>query len=271
MPQARGQPPAQECRRKEGGNVTQQQSSPDVGAQWSAESRPDPQATKILVWDLPLRIFHWSLAGAVALAVVTGKLGGTWMTLHGQAGLAIVGLVVFRLAWGVVGTTHARFSTFAPTPAKIRAYLRGHWQGAGHNPLGALSVFALLAALGLQAGSGLFSNDDIAFSGPLYAAVSEAVAGRLTAVHRLSSYVLIALVVLHVVAIAFYVRVKRDNLVKPMLTGWKQVAFGESSSQGGVLALVTAVLLATAAVYGVSTVLPASHAAATVASRAPSW
>jgi cytochrome b len=251
--------------------MTGQQTLANHDAGSAVTPRPDPKARSIRVWDLPLRICHWSLAGTVVAAVITGKLGGAWMALHGKAGLAIVGLLVFRLAWGVVGTTHARFASFAPTPAKLRAYVRGHWRGVGHNPLGALSVFALLAALGLQAGSGLFSYDDIAFSGPLYGAVSQAAAGRLTAVHRLSSYAVIALVILHVLAIAFYVRVKRHNLIKPMLTGWKQVSYGEPASRGGAWALLAAVLLASAAVYGLTSDSPASRSAATVASRAPSW
>ncbi|MFP5394108.1 MAG: cytochrome b/b6 domain-containing protein [Gammaproteobacteria bacterium] len=122
----------------------------------------------ILVWDLPTRLFHWLLVAAVTVAIVTGELGGDWMAVHGKAGLAIVGLVSFRLVWGLVGSTHARFLSFIPTPGRVRSYLTGRWEGHGHNPVGALSVFALLAALGVQAGTGLFANDDIAFTGPLY-------------------------------------------------------------------------------------------------------
>jgi len=204
---------------------------------------------RIHVWDLPLRVFHWALVAAVTVAIVTGELGGSLMEIHGKAGLAIVGLVVFRLVWGLIGSSNARFINFAPTAAKLRTYLRGRWKGHGHNPLGALSVFALLALLAVQAGSGLFGNDDIAFTGPLYALVDEAIAGRLTGLHRQLANVLLALLVLHIVAILIYLRVKKDNLIKPMVTGWKDVRSGESSNKGSVAALLVALAAAAAAVW----------------------
>jgi len=213
-----------------------------------------PQRTRIRLWDLPLRIFHWSLVGAVATAVVTGELGGPWMGLHGKAGLTIVGLVVFRLVWGLIGSTHARFVHFAPTPSKLKSYLRGHWRGTGHNPLGALSVFAVLGLLAVQAGTGLFSNDDIAFSGPLYNAIDDALAGRLTGLHRQLANVLLALLALHVAAIMFYLRFKRDNLVNPMVTGWKEVENGHSTQQGGPIAFAVSVATALAVVHAIDAV-----------------
>ena len=126
----------------------------------------DGPPARVRVWDLPTRAFHWSLVAAVTVATVTGTLGGRWMEWHSRAGLLIVGLLSFRLAWGFVGFEHARFASFAPTPTRLRAYLMGQWRGVGHNPLGALSVFALLGILALQAATGLFSNDDIAINGP---------------------------------------------------------------------------------------------------------
>jgi cytochrome b len=228
--------------------------------------------TRIRLWDLPVRVFHWSLVLAVGTAVVTGELGGSWMTLHGQAGLAIVGLVVFRLVWGLIGSTHARFVRFAPTPGRLKAYLRGRWAGVGHNPLGALSVFALLALLAAQAGTGLFSNDDIAFSGPLFNLVDEALAGRLTGLHKQLANALLALLALHIAAIAFYVGLKKDNLVKPMLTGWKDVERGESAEHGGPLAFIVALAIALAAVFAVSGAMPsaANKPAAAIAPK-PAW
>ena len=102
---------------------------------------------RIVLWDLPLRVFHWSLMAAVTAAIVTGELGGAWMPWHGRAGLLIVGLLVFRVVWGVLGSATSRFTHFAPSPGRLLAYLRGRWRGVGHNPLGALSVFALLGLL----------------------------------------------------------------------------------------------------------------------------
>ena len=213
---------------------------------------PTPSLTRIRLWDLPTRIFHWSLVVAVLTAFVTGQLVGSWMGVHAKAGLTIIGLVAFRLLWGVVGSTYARFLNFIPTPAKIKAYLKGQWQGVGHNPLGAFSVFALLGLLAIQAGTGLFSNDEIDFSGPLSALVDSSLSNRLTGVHVWLANGLIALVFIHLAAIVFYVRFKKDNLVKPMVTGWKDVSSGVSATQGGVIAFIVAVLIAAAVVYGAS-------------------
>ena len=207
---------------------------------------------RIRLWDLPTRIFHWALVACMAAAVVTGQLGGGLIELHGKLGLAISGLLAFRLIWGFAGSTYARFAQFFPTPAKIGAYLAGRWHGEGHNPLGALSVFGLLGLLTVQVMTGLVANDDIAFHGPLYELVGNAWSNRLTGLHHLVADALIGLVVLHVGAIAFYVRVKKQNLVKPMLTGWKEAADGESARGGGLLALILALGFALAVVYGAS-------------------
>lgn len=207
---------------------------------------------RILLWDLPTRLFHWLLAASVVAAVVSGQIGGNLIEWHGKIGILIAGLLGFRLVWGVLGSTYARFAHFFPTPARIRAYLGGRWRGEGHNPLGALSVFGLVVLLLVQVVSGLMANDDIAFTGPLADLVSREISNRLTGVHQLLSNVLIGLVVLHVVAIAFYGHVKKRNLVKPMITGWKEDADGESARGGGFLALLVALAIALAAIYGAS-------------------
>lgn len=209
----------------------------------------------VRVWDLPLRLFHWLLVAAVATAVLTGEIGGNLMDWHGKIGLYILGLVLFRLLWGFIGNEHARFMSFFPTPAKLRAHLRGEWQGLGHNPLGALSVFALIGVLALQAGTGLFGNDDIAFQGPLYRLVGSAWSERLTGLHEITGNLLIGLVILHVSAIAFYARVKKINLVLPMITGKaaaEGVAEGAGSQRpkgGGILAFLVAVAIAMTIVW----------------------
>ncbi len=208
--------------------------------------------TRIRVWDLPTRIFHWTLVLAVVAAVISGQLGGNLIEVHGKIGLAIVGLVAFRLVWGFVGSTYARFFQFVPTLARIRAYLKGDWRGAGHNPLGALSVLGLLALLVCQLLTGLVANDDIAFRGPLFDLVGEALSNRLTGLHHKFGDLLIGLVVLHVVAIVFYARFRKQNLVKPMLTGWKDGGEGVSAKGGGIVAVLVALLLAGLAVYAAS-------------------
>ncbi|MDM9559161.1 cytochrome b/b6 domain-containing protein [Bordetella petrii] len=175
--------------------------------------------SSIRIWDLPTRLFHWALAACVIGAYVSVKLGGLYMDWHVRFGLATLGLIVFRLLWGFVGPRYARFATFLRGPAAIKAYLRGAAAPAGHNPLGALSVVALLAALGFQAVSGLFATDDIMTQGPLYARVDETVAGRLTSWHHSNEWIIICLVVLHLAAVAWYVAVRRKRLVRPMITG----------------------------------------------------
>ncbi|MBF0256278.1 MAG: cytochrome b/b6 domain-containing protein [Gammaproteobacteria bacterium] len=191
-----------------------------------------PQTKVMLLWDLPTRIFHWALVVAVVAAFVTGQLGGNLMDWHGRIGLFILGLLAFRLFWGLFGSTYARFGQFFPSPVRLKAYLQGRWQGQGHNPLGALSVFALLGLLGFQAISGLASNDDIAFNGPLYALVSKELSNSLTGLHHRASNVLLALIGLHLLAIAFYVRIKKHNLLAPMLHG-KKPGNPQDSAQGG--------------------------------------
>lgn len=203
------------------------------------------------LWDLPTRLFHWLLVLAIAAAIISGQLGGNLIVWHGRIGVFIVGLIVFRLVWGVLGSTYARFAHFVPTPARIKAYLRGEWHQPGHNPLGALSVFALLGLIGFQAVSGLFANDDIAFRGPLYDLVGREISNRLSGLHYLVSNGLYVLIALHLAAIAFYAHVKKNNLVKPMITGWRE-GEGEDARGGSLPVLIVALVLAIAAAYAAS-------------------
>jgi cytochrome b len=214
-----------------------------------AASRP---ANKAYVWDLPVRLFHWLLVVCVVGAFVTAKIGGNAMIWHGRLGLAILGLLAFRIVWGIAGSTYARFAQFVRGPAAIHAYLRGEWQGQGHNPFGALSVLALLGVLSLQAVTGLFANDDIAFEGYLYALVGSELSGKITGIHHLLEKALMLLVALHVGAIVFYARIKKHNLVKPMLTGWADGKPCESAKGGGAVAFIVAALIAIAAVWAAS-------------------
>ena len=224
---------------------------------------------RIRVWDLPTRAFHWLLVLCVVAAFVTVKIGGNAMVWHGRIGLAVVGLLVFRIVWGFAGSTHARFSSFVRGPAAIRAYLRGDWHGEGHNPLGALSVLALLGVLLALVSTGLFANDDIAFEGPLYALVGKELSDRARGIHHLFEPLVLLLVFLHVAAIAFYVRVRKETLVMPMITGWREGS-GESARGGGPVAFVVALAIALAAVYAASGAwLPAPPPPP--AGEAPNW
>lgn len=182
----------------------------------------------IRVWDLPTRLFHWALALCVLGLLITGNIGGNWMNWHLRLGYAVLTLLLFRLVWGVVGGRWSRFSSFIYTPCTVWRYLRGEVRPEhklGHNPLGALSVFALLLFLSVQVGSGLVSDDDIAFFGPLVGFVSGETVSQATRYHKnIGKFVVLGLVVMHLMAIAFYKWVKRDSLVLPMVTGDKLAA-----------------------------------------------
>lgn len=232
----------------------------------------DPQSLphRIKLWDLPTRLFHWLLVIVVSAAFVTGQLGGNLITVHGKLGIAVVGLLAFRLVWGLIGSTPSRFLHFAPTPGRIRAYLRGQWQGHGHNPLGALSVFALLGLLAIQAGTGLVANDDIAFTGPLYSLIDEDLALRLTGLHKQLAWGLLGFIGVHVAAIIFYVRIKKDNLVKPMITGWKETATVPTHHRhGSWRALIVALAITGIAVFGAAGGWLPNPSAAPAATPAP--
>ena len=186
---------------------------------------PSAQHTTVRIWDLPVRLFHWALAACVIALVVTAKVGGNAMEWHFRLGYGVLALLVFRLVWGIVGGHWSRFGAFLYSPARLLRYLRGtpHADdGIGHSPLGALSVFGLLAVLVAQVASGLLSDDEIAFAGPLTRFVSNAVVGQATSYHKeIGQYLVIGLVVLHLLAIAFYAGVRRQRLVGPMVHGDK--------------------------------------------------
>lgn len=189
--------------------------------------RADGEATRVAVWDLPTRLFHWVLVLLVTVSLITGNLGGVQgMELHMLAGYAILALIGFRLVWGFVGSRHSRFADFVAGPGRVLAYARGLLSGGhrptlGHNPLGGWSVMALLASLLVQAATGLFANDDILTEGPLASRVGKGVSDALTEVHEINANLLYVLIGVHLAAIVFYAIVHRENLVRPMITGWK--------------------------------------------------
>ncbi|HVL76694.1 MAG TPA: cytochrome b/b6 domain-containing protein [Noviherbaspirillum sp.] len=181
---------------------------------------------KIRVWDLPLRLFHWTLAALLVAAWVTQYIGGNAMDWHFRIGYAVLVLILFRIVWGFIGPRYARFSSFLYGPSAIAGYLRGHpSQRPGHNPLGSLSVFALIGVVFAQALSGMFTNDDIFFTeGPLARYISKDLSDWLTWFHRdVSVVALYVMVALHLAAIAWYVVVKRKRLIRPMFTGDQEV------------------------------------------------
>jgi cytochrome b len=180
----------------------------------------------VRVWDLPTRIFHWLLVTLVAASFAAGKAGGNAMIYHEWCGEAILALLIFRIVWGFIGSAPSRFGTFLAGPSTVFRYAltllrRDEDHHLSHNPLGGWSVMAMLLILLIQAGTGLFANDDIFIEGPLYAWVSKATSDRLTSVHRLNHDVIIILVAVHVAAVLFHLVYKKENLIRPMITGMK--------------------------------------------------
>lgn len=213
---------------------------------------PDDSAAPVRVWDLPTRLFHWLLAAAVLGLVVTGHVGGNALEWHMRLGLAVLALLVFRLAWGLVGGRWSRFASFVRGPGALRRYLRGEGRAGdhfevGHNPLGALSVLALIALLALQVATGLVADDEIATTGPLNRFVATATGLAATAWHKdWGQWALIVLVLLHLAAVVFY-RWRGHDLVKPMLTGDKPLPPGVPPSADSLATRALAALLLAAA------------------------
>lgn len=191
---------------------------------------------RVRVWDLPTRIFHWALALAVVGQLVTGLSG--LMEWHFRIGYLVLSLLLFRLIWGFIGGHWSRFASFVHSPRALFDYLRGQArpdQLVGHTPLGALSVFALLAFLIAQVATGLVADDEISASGPLTRFVSSATVSLASAWHAaVGKWIILALVVLHVLAIAFYATVRRQHLVKPMFSGDKLLTYQAATSRDSV-------------------------------------
>lgn len=183
---------------------------------------------KIKVWDLPVRLFHWTLVILMVVSYLSGRAGGDWMKLHFWSGYAILALLLFRIAWGFVGSTTARFSNFVKGPVAGLVYLRNLVTGrptyeAGHNPAGGAMVVLLILAVLAQATAGLFSADtDLGtVNGPLANLIADKWVDRLTAFHKFWVTVLWWLVGFHVLASLVYLVWKRQNLIGAMLTGHK--------------------------------------------------
>ena len=178
------------------------------------------------VWDVPTRLVHWGLA--IGIATSWWSVENKAMDIHYWSGLTILGLLIFRIYWGFAGPETARFASFIKGPMTVFGYIpklfsKNYRAAFGHNPLGALSVVALLVAVLTQVSLGLFASDtDGLFAGPLNRHVDYATAEEITDFHEDFFNVVLALVGLHLAAIAFYLVVKRINLIGPMLTGQRR-------------------------------------------------
>ncbi|SEK34845.1 Cytochrome b [Colwellia chukchiensis] len=179
-----------------------------------------------LIWDLPLRLFHWLLVLSIAASWYTSKQDNGLIDYHLLTGYFTLGLIVFRLLWGFFGTTHAKFRNFIPSFKKVSAYIRHFNSDApehypGHNPLGSLMVFFMLAVILLQAVSGLFMNDEIFTSGPYSGAINGKLEAIFITIHRHGFDYILAAIALHVFAVLYYVSVKKQALISAIITGKK--------------------------------------------------
>jgi len=185
----------------------------------------------IRVWDLPIRVFHWLLALCIVGSLVSVNLGENAIEWHAYFGYSVLILLIFRILWGFIGSTHARFTSFFPNREKILNYLRGNApRMLGHNPLGALSVFALLLVLSVQVLTGLFADDEIAFQGPLAKYVSNSLVSILSEIHEGNQVVIYTLITIHIAAIIYYKKFKGEDLITPMIRGDKEIDPSEEAN-----------------------------------------
>jgi cytochrome b len=214
---------------------------------------------RVRAWDLPTRLFHWALVLLMIAAYVTRKNLDN-LTWHIWTGYAILVLIVFRVLWGFVGSSTARFSSFLYGPVAALRYgidflLRRPRRFLGHNPLGSIAAIAMIVLIGVQAMLGLFSYDDHTsiHGGPLAGKVAEATMASATKWHLSLFYIILYVVGLHILANVLYIVWKGENLVGPMITGTKANTGFEDQPEAQIAPLwraVVCLVLAAAIVFG---------------------
>lgn len=219
----------------------------------------DPERPQ-LVWDWPLRLFHWVLAVTVALSLYTGLTGGfELMDWHQRSGFVVLALLAFRLLWGLVGSHHSRFASFLRGPAAVLSWVRAALRGAppvaaGHNPLAGWMILLLLLALTVQGVTGLFATDDLFVEGPLVWLVDGDTASLMTGVHSWGPWTVGGLAGLHLLAIAVHRLWFREPLIAPMITGRRRgLAPGAGIESQRSLAAIACLALAAGLVWLVVT------------------
>ena len=202
------------------------------GTMWAQETSPmplpPPRVPRLLmkVWDAPTRLFHWAVVLLVICSYVSQALNR--MNVHMLFGYTMLTLLLFRVAWGFVGSDTSRFSKFLTSPVEGLRHLANFARREpdteiGHNAAGGWMVLLMLLSLFVQVGTGLFSNDDVLTKGPLAHLVSKKTSDELSLVHSVNFWVLVGLIALHILAIVSYAAVKRQDLVRPMVTGKKRL------------------------------------------------
>jgi cytochrome b len=185
------------------------------------------KTSKIRVWDIYIRTFHWLLLICILVSFISFRLDE--MDIHFISGHCVLALLIFRVIWGVIGSRTALFHTFIKGPGAVLSYVKNpsseKFKGMiGHSPIAALSVIAMLGIISLQVATGLISDDEILLQGPLAKYVSGELSYQATTYHGINAKLIIGLIVLHLAAIAFYRFIKKDDIVKPMVTGQKVVS-----------------------------------------------
>jgi len=211
----------------------------------------------IKVWDIPIRLFHWVLVALVTSQFLIAWVFTEQIDLHVTLGYLTLALIVFRIFWGFIGTAYAQFKNFLVSPTSLVAYTKGLFnqtsqpKSAGHNPIGGYSTIAIILCILAQGFSGLFCDDDVFTAGPLRHLVSDNVTSIFNQVHALNAKILVGLLCTHVLAIFWYLLVKRENLIKPMVTG-KKIAIKDDKHMNWTekpLAALLALALASIAVW----------------------
>ncbi|MFA5171658.1 MAG: cytochrome b/b6 domain-containing protein [Sulfuriferula sp.] len=218
---------------------------------------------KIKIWDLPTRLFHWSLVLCLAVSWGSAELFDDAMQIHFYAGYTLLTLLIFRVLWGFVGSSTTRFSYFVSGMHATKTYARTLFKprpndNIGHNPVGGWAVIIMLALLALQAITGLFSNNDLLDSGPLAHLLSKDMSDTISGIHEEAFNFLLAIVGLHIAAIFFYRFYKHSNLITAMITGYKTLPntlnssslYFASNRRAIVTLIIAAASVAALVVYG---------------------
>ena len=227
-----------------------------VPANTASETTTKPR--RVRAWDIPTRLFHWLLVTLIASAIISTKVGDPTMLWHKWNGYSILTLLVWRAIWGFVGGTTSRFAMFFPWPWRVFPYLVASIKGKaghflGHNPLGAIMIFLLMAAVIAQGTAGLMTTDDIIVSGPLASSAPEGWSSFASWYHARGFWVIASLVGLHILANLAYTFVKKDNLIGAMITGQKPAMDYSDAAEakgGSLLRAALALALAAGLVFG---------------------
>ncbi|MEP1448056.1 MAG: cytochrome b/b6 domain-containing protein [Paraglaciecola sp.] len=207
-----------------------------------------------LVWDIPVRLFHWLLVLCLFGQWLTAEVLEDAMDIHFYIGYFTLGLIIFRLIWGFLGTKYAKFSSFIAGPKTMLAYLKSiaskqHAFSIGHNSVGGLILPAVIILVGLQAISGLFTSDDILYTGPYYDSASDDLQQWMQWLHHNIFDLLLAIIGLHLVAIGWYLFYLKHNLIKPMLDGKKTVSTKDSISHSQLVKAIVIMCLVAVFIY----------------------